>query len=130
MGARYTEVELASVREMVAGGMTDGEIAERLGRTPKGIESARWIHGISRGGKKPQRRFSEREDEVLRSLAGRVPVSVLAGVLGRSESSVRVRARRLGIDPCMTNETMREYRAMKAAGRLGKLGEVAASVRR
>lgn len=34
------------------------------------------------------------------------------------------------IDACMTNETMREYRAMKAAGRLGKLGEVAASVRR
>lgn len=70
MGARYTESELASVREMVAVGMTDEEIAERLGRTPRGI------------------------------------------------------------DPCMTNETMREYRAMKAAGRLGKLGEVAASVRR
>lgn len=46
MGARYTEGELASVREMVAGGMTDGEIAERLGRTPSGIASARWIHGI------------------------------------------------------------------------------------
>lgn len=50
MGARYTEGELASVREMVAGGMTDGEIAERLGRTPRSIESARWIHGIPRGG--------------------------------------------------------------------------------
>lgn len=130
MGARYTEGELASVREMVAGGMTDAEIAARLGRTPSGIASARWMHGIPRGGKKPQRGFSEREDEVLRTLAGRVPAGVLAGVLGRADSSVRKRARRLGIDPCMSNETMREYRAMKAAGRLGKLGEVAASVRR
>lgn len=130
MGARYTEEELESVREMVADGMTDAEIAARLGRTPRAIEAARQLHGIRRREKRPHRDFSEREDEVLRSLAGRVPVSVLRGVLGRADSSVRNRARVLGIDPCMSNETMREYRAMEAAGRLGKLEEVAASVRR
>lgn len=122
-GGRFTEREDAFLRKH-SGSMSHRDIAKRLGRSVRSIES--------RLRKLGQRKFSTTaftadEDAVIRAAHGRSSVDV-ARQLGRSPAVVRMRAKRLGlggwkqITPVRTD--YRGYRVRCVRKRNGKYRRV------
>jgi len=86
--------------------MLDREIAEKLGRTSRAIQSARASRGLmhrrGRPGIARPWNWKSHEVELLKTKYGSVALSDLAAALGKSVKSVDNRRRRLGIPAFMT----------------------------
>jgi len=87
--------------------MTIKEMAEHLGRSYHSVAGKIKFEGLSgsraESGRKSavargQKPWTDSEDNYLKSIYGRVPPKKIAEKLGRSVSSVRGRARRMGLD--------------------------------
>jgi hypothetical protein len=97
-GPEWTPQEVRKLRRLFARGLSDEEIAERLGRTaPNAIASRRFILGLVRLDEKP---WSDEDNETLRRMWDTTAtVREIAAVLGRSPGAVTQRRRRLGLEP-------------------------------
>jgi hypothetical protein len=97
-GPEWTAQEVRELRRLFARGLTDQEIAERLGRTaPNAIASRRFILGLVRLDEKP---WTEEDNDALRRMWDTTAtVREIAAVLGRSPGAVTQRRRRLGLEP-------------------------------
>jgi len=70
MGRQWTDEDIASVRQMLADGLTCAEIAERLGRTTLGVQQFVWRHRL-RGRSSQRPSLRERVLTVLRRAPNR-----------------------------------------------------------
>jgi len=97
-GPEWTPHEVRELRRLFMRGLTDGEIAERLGRTaPNAIASRRFILGLVRLDEKPW--TAEDNDTLRRMWDTTATVREIASALGRSPGAVTQRRRRLGLEP-------------------------------
>jgi len=97
-GPEWTAEEVGELRRLFAKGLTDKEIAERLGRTaPNAVPSRRFILGLVRLDETP---WTAEDNDTLRRMWGTTAtVGEIAAVLGRSPGAVTQRRRRLGLAP-------------------------------
>lgn len=92
----WSDEDIAYLRQW-AGRKSSKQIAGVLRRTPIAVSSQGAKLGLSMGTSQRGSRWSAEEVELVRSLAGSVPVAVIAERLGRSVPSVHAKCRILGI---------------------------------
>ena len=90
----WTRTQDALLHAATAGGISDHAVARQLGRP---VEHVRRRRRQTVGPRSPSRPYSPGDDERLRSYWPDGDIAVLAGELGRSVGSIRLRAQSLGL---------------------------------
>lgn len=89
---RWTEEEDAIVRQMAEAGLRDKDIAERLSRPQSSVTDRRISLGVFHN-----RAWTDEEKDYLRKVYPSMRAADIARVLGRTEKTIYVKARSLGL---------------------------------
>lgn len=105
-----------------AGKLTSKQIAEQRGLNHNGVKTRARLLGVSFSANKP--RWTDKQDALLKDMAGHHPVSQIAAACRKTAFSVRNRAHALGLDLAyerkpyikLTTAHMKEARRLRDIG--------------